>query len=64
MRLLYLEKKLVDKKKENPAKGEFIDLDKSDFKKVYAGKSFFCNSPSKTKLTIQVYRPPTRQEKV
>ena len=24
---------MVDKKKENPAKGEFIDLDKSDFKK-------------------------------
>ena len=28
-----MEKKLVDKKKENPVKGEFIDLDKSDFKK-------------------------------
>ena len=24
---------MVDKKKENPKKGEFIDLDKSDFKK-------------------------------
>ena len=28
-----MEKKLVDKKKENPKKGEFIDLDESDFKK-------------------------------
>tara|TARA_B100001989_G_scaffold237779_1_gene200679 strand:+ start:498 stop:686 length:189 start_codon:yes stop_codon:yes gene_type:complete len=28
-----LEKKLVDKKKENLQKGEFIDLDDSDFKK-------------------------------
>ena len=28
-----MEKKLVDKKKDTPQKGEFIDLDKSDFKK-------------------------------